>query len=299
MTRRSGAPGPWGLAFALIALALVAHADDAPAPPPPPVPKFSHETHAKLPGQKLADCSTCHQAQADGSPAKPGAVGHKPCMTSGCHLEKGAKGGGFLDKNPRLCLGCHESGANFKKNPASRVFKDNPKPEHFVEFDHAAHMDRKGPDGSAGNLCTNCHWIDKTTFRAVANPGHPQCAQCHGKEGGMAKCATCHQEGAKAAHFAKPRAGVRMKKGAFSHEHVGHRFYDRDRKEKPIQCSTCHPKVEKVTTLRDLKSLRLVSGGTMQNVCAKCHDVISGNLCNLCHTDDVKGTNGSFHFLME
>jgi cytochrome c553 len=285
----------------LLLVASVARGDQT--PPAPKGAKFRHDTHAKkAKNLDVKQCARCHAAKPDGTPARPGADGHKPCMTSGCHLEKGSKGGGFLDKSSTICLGCHDKPDNFSKNPATRVFKGNPRPEHYVEFDHDLHMDKKGLDAQAGIVCTNCHWVDKSTFSAVEHPGHPQCAQCHDgkdKAHAMETCAGCHLDGDPAQHFTKKRPGVRMREGVFTHEHVGHRFWDKETRQKPMQCSTCHTRVDKAKDLASLRGMRLITGGTMQGVCAKCHDVVSGNLCNLCHTEDIKGTDGSFHFLME
>jgi predicted CXXCH cytochrome family protein len=285
---------------ALVLAAALAHADDKPTAGGPV--KFRHDAHAHVKGLESDDCKACHAAAKDGSPAMPGADGHKPCMTSGCHLEKGSKQGGFLDKNPKLCLGCHDSNDNFRKNPATRVYKDNPRPEHFVEFSHRKHVSRKKPGTDEDTLCTSCHWIDKQTFKSVAHPGHPQCASCHKQDENpitMNDCGGCHQDGAPADHFKKSRANVHLKPGAFTHEHVGHRFFDKDTMQKPIQCAACHTKVAKYDTLADLHGAPIITGSAMQGVCSKCHDVVSGNLCNLCHTDDIKGTQGSFHFLEE
>ena len=267
----------------------------APAKPAGPPPKFNHATHAsKAPRAKLdmARCDTCHKVGKDGANVPPGADGHQPCMQSGCHLDD------FLDKQTTLCLGCHASTENFRKNPPVRVFKDNPKPEHFVEFSHQAHMrPRVAGSKAAEVMCQTCHWVDRATFRAVEEPGHPQCAPCHASSRNlpMTQCDGCHMDGDPRAHFDKQRPDVQLKDN-FAHEHVGHRFFDKEKMTQPIQCETCHYRVEKFASLRDLRGAPIIDTNTMKNNCSKCHDVRDTDKCTVCHTKATIASQNAFNY---
>ena len=60
------------------------------ATPPAPVKKFDHEQHRKLTPPVVSDknCASCHSADAKGTLSKPGADGHQPCLSSGCHAKE-------------------------------------------------------------------------------------------------------------------------------------------------------------------------------------------------------------------
>jgi hypothetical protein len=280
------------LAVVLGSFALARAADPEPAPPDS---KFNHARHvgsvskAKL---DMTKCTSCHAVDKDGANLRPGADGHQPCMQSGCHLDD------FLDKRTTLCLGCHASSDNFRKNPADRVFAPGGKKEHFVEFSHQAHM-RPRVAGSKAQavVCQTCHWVDKATFKAVEHPGHPQCAACHAtsKNLPMSQCDGCHNDGDPAKHFDKHRKDVQLRDN-FSHEHVGHRFFDKEKMTQPIQCETCHYKVEKFDNLRDLRGTAIIDSVTMKNNCSKCHDVHDTKLCTTCHTKATIASGNSFNY---
>ncbi len=275
-----------------IATTVAARADEPKAEAPP---KFSHAAHiASAPKSKLdvAKCATCHAVDADGKNVPPGTDGHQPCMASGCHLDD------FLTKDSTFCLGCHASSDNFRKNPPVNVFKNNPAPEHYMEFSHQAHM-RPSVAGSKAEavVCQTCHWVDKATFRAIERPGHPQCAPCHvgAKSVPMSRCEGCHMDGDPKTHFTKHRPDVSLKDN-FAHEHVGHRFFDKDKMTQPIQCETCHYKVEKFATLLELKAAPIIDTNTMKNNCAKCHDVRDTGKCTVCHTKSTIASQATFNY---
>jgi len=273
-----------GLALLGLAGGVGLAADEKPAAGPPPpagAPDFDHARHADKAGAKIdmQKCATCHTVKADGANTPPGGNGHQPCMSSGCHVKA------FLDKNTKLCLVCHTTTDRHKKNPA-HLFAG--KTEHYVEFSHDAHMKRKVAGGDQPIVCQTCHTVD-AAFRAVRRPGHAQCAPCHGKldSAPMAECDGCHLRGDATTHFDKKRKDAELKKGAFIHERVEHRFFDPGQEQKPIQCDTCHYRVEKFTSLRDLKGAPLIDTVTMNNNCARCHDVKDTGKCTVCH---IKGT---------
>jgi hypothetical protein len=243
-------------------------------------PDFDHVAHGKATTGKLdmAKCSQCHAVKPDGANVPPGANGHQPCMQSGCHVRD------FLEKGSTLCLTCHTSSDNFRKNPLAGMGQR----EHHVEMSHTAHMKRKTQAGGQV-VCQTCHTVDPATFRAVVSPGHPQCASCHAKldAAPMSACDGCHQPGDPASYFDKQRKDVELKPRAFVHERVEHRFFDPGKESKPIQCDTCHYRVTKFASLRDLKGAAIIDTNTMKNNCSQCHDVRDTRKCTVCH---VKGT---------
>jgi hypothetical protein len=262
-----------------------AQTGDKPAPAPAPAGNkgrvaFDHAAHAaKAKGLDSSTCATCHAVTKDGRNVSPGADGHKPCLDAGCHVKD------FMTRGSSLCLTCHSSSDNFRKNPADQLWKG--KKAFFVEMSHQAHMGRKVSAGGREQpvACQTCHWVDRATFKAIESPGHAQCAPCHvGSQAmPMSECDGCHREGDPATYFARQRKGVKLQH--FAHEHVGHRFFDKEKMTQPIQCETCHYKVEKLTDLRELKAAAIIDTNTMNNNCAKCHDVRSVDKCGTCHTE--------------
>jgi hypothetical protein len=283
---------PWPLLIVLAAGIARAQAP-SPAPDADDDTRFSHVQHAGRKGARVEQCARCHGLSADFKPLTPGADGHQPCMTSGCHLDD------FLDEKTTLCLGCHASTDNFRKNPARDVYGQDPSPEHVVEIDHKAHMERGQPGRpDARATCQTCHWVDRSTFVAVTRPGHAQCAPCHGQSSArpMSGCATCHLDHAPAAYFTKKRHDPELN-GKFLHERVEHRFYDKDARQKPMQCDTCHAKVTRHEKLQTLRAAALVDSSTMKNNCAKCHDVRDTGKCLDCHRPGTIVKTFNYHTL--
>jgi hypothetical protein len=64
----------------------------------------------------------------------------------------------------------------------------------------------------------------------------------------------------------------------------------------PIQCETCHYKVEKFNNLRDLRGTAIIDSVTMKNNCAKCHDVRDTAKCTVCHTRATIASENSFNY---
>lgn len=258
--------------------ALAAHA--APDAPAKAAPRFSHVGHLGLEAAKVNDCARCHTLDQAQRPRVPGGDGHQPCMSSGCHLSD------FLDEKTTLCLACHATTENFRRNPLVDVYAAGRPREHVVEIDHKAHMTRGQPGRpDAAATCQMCHWVDRTTFVAVTRPGHAQCVACHGPTSPkpMTVCSTCHLEGDPNVYFAKQRRDVQLN-GQFKHEHEGHRFLDGKRKTQPMQCELCHRTAARQTTLQALFAAPLVDRTTMQKTCSTCHDVRDVAKCTQCHT---------------
>jgi hypothetical protein len=270
-----------------------------PAPPQVPAPgvqRFSHVHHAAFTRVDVKQCSLCHALGADLRPLTPGSDGHQPCMSSGCHMQD------FLDPDTKLCLGCHATSDNYRKNPALDVFYADPSPEHHVEVDHAAHMKRGQPGApTAKATCETCHWVDKTSYQAVTHPGHAQCAPCHAQGQAAARkpmtdCNACHPGGSPDTVFTRKRRDPELNH-RFLHERANHRYFDPDKKTRPMQCDLCHSKVGKLTSLADVFAVSLVDTATMRGTCARCHDVADTKLCTKCHRQGTIIKTFNYHVL--
>jgi hypothetical protein len=197
----------WVTAVGMVAVAAVvavAMAQPSPAPAAPAIEPafFNHKIHAGMenapvimdPGKN--NCATCHKVDAGGKIEIPGAAGHAPCLSSGCHDTWFIQSG--LPKDPNytravaFCLGCHETtdgGAPspwLRHRPVFRSFKaevewhvEMPGPDDPVtkgRGSHFAHVDEKDPRQD----CRSCHIVTAATgLLEAGTPGHPQCGVSH------------------------------------------------------------------------------------------------------------------------
>ncbi len=283
------------------------------------VKRFSHAAHAKE-KVDVAVCTKCHAIDTKGLVAPPAAVGHSPCLSSGCHAAD------FLASGPKtkatdpakyqravgFCLGCHASPTSVAPVPwqgakAEAAFSGPG--EYHVEMNHLDH--------TARTPCRECHVVDAKSFALVATaPSHAQCISCHdGKPvPAMTSCGTCHKTPPRQEYFTKVRVGsdvrscdpgqadnLKNNRACFAHEHKGHRFRD-DGAE--LQCGSCHFMVADraawnghvYTSLRDLKAAPIIENqkDRAHKACGGCHhhaaDVKDGSgraRCGLCHSERV------------
>jgi len=247
---------------ALIVLALAIGAVAAAAPAPA---AFSHRDHAEH-DVAIARCETCHAVDPKGQVVAPGALGHAPCLSAGCHAKDFiATGAAARKADPAayakataLCLGCHASQdgtppAPWSKPAASAVLESfRYEREYHVEMNHFEHTGRAGGD------CRVCHVVDARSFALVRSaPGHAQCVTCHNPakfpQFTMAMCGLCHDKPARAEYFqgTRPKVDVRAcgsegqaalaargkhAEGCFRHERAEHRVQGGE----PVQCAACH-----------------------------------------------------------
>lgn len=286
--------------------------------------KFDHDAHSKLDTPvPVAECGKCHGDDTTGKLATPGAVGHQPCLSAGCHAEDFMSvGARTLKEAPEryrqaasFCSGCHKletdvAPSPFAKMDAPLVYKGNKNPNYHVEMNHLEHVGK--------TKCRTCHVVEKETFALQFEaPGHDQCATCHGEDNEeltMADCAGCHQEGNPDKYF-KPRTFesdvrscdsdrykelVKARGGksvpCFKHEREGHRYVD----GKDLQCNACHFMFEaksyngfQYESLKGIKAAPLMDnrGERAHRKCGAsgCHraqvnESSGGGNCNLCHS---------------
>jgi hypothetical protein len=239
--------------------------------PPAPTWRFYHLAHAKLKGVGK-DCALCHGARGDGQIEVPGSKGHQPCLSAGCHVQDflslKSKDAPAQAKAKALCLGCHSTAENFRKNPANRMFLAARKQYH-VELSHRSHEPRPGPMGRVS--CQNCH---APSGDRQETPGHAQCAVCHAvgnnASPAMTMCGGCHLDGA-------PTGAARAETGEF-HVELSHAAHTaRTLGGAKVVCFTCH-QVDKGTMAYGERP------GHPQ--CAACHakdSPVPMSQCGACH----------------
>jgi hypothetical protein len=195
--------------------------------PDPKVPGATHFTHKDHQGygvdtQDPKKCGACHSIDAKGTILAPAALGHAPCLTSGCHADtflkvskknsesKDPKIAAEYQKAAGMCLGCHEQVPWPWKKPTMRVLSGwlNQR-EHHVEMarsakssmDHFAHATTAKKKGGEVVGCRDCHAVGADFKLIKGAPGHTQCAQCHNATDSIAftmgECGRCHQEGSR------------------------------------------------------------------------------------------------------
>jgi len=209
----------WLGALAVVAAVGVSSSGDTPAPDAKITPVFfNHKDHEGY-GVKTSECAQCHSVDKNDAVAVPGANGHQPCQSSGCHNTWFLSAGMPSDKNyaraAAFCLGCHDT-PDVKPPKASQkmpaVFKSSKAEIEFhVEMpgpddpategrgSHFAHVDKK----QTRQDCRSCHIVQKGGLLEPGTPGHGQCVVCHGKadrEKGtvrisMEQCDKCHRSG--------------------------------------------------------------------------------------------------------
>jgi hypothetical protein len=285
---------------------------------------FSHANHTKL-GVKTDECESCHTIDAQGVTITPGAMGHSPCMTAGCHvndfLNSGAKSKpADHAKAVSFCLGCHPSPKNEPpvswSKPAPVAIATHGVSEYHVEMNHFEHTKRTN--------CRTCHVVDpKTWVLTPDRPAHHECVLCHNPtkypEFTMQKCALCHSTPSRTEFFPKvnrPQNSVRAcnsegyqalirkhpgtKLACFTHERESHRIMN----GKEVQCGTCHfmvddaklgPQYNSVTKLHQLPIIE-DDAGRAHKACgsaAACHQKEvppnATSRCGKCHDDEVAG----------
>ena len=185
---------------------------------------FSHKDHAGY-GIDTTDakkCQVCHSIDAKGNVQAPAALGHAPCLQSGCHAEsflkisktnaesKDAKRVAEYQKASAFCLGCHDQVPWAWKKPTTRVTQGwlNQR-EHHVEMaksssstmDHFSHATTAKFKNGTTIGCRDCHSVDKDNKLVKGTPGHAQCLQCHNPTDAIAftmvECGRCHKDGSR------------------------------------------------------------------------------------------------------
>jgi hypothetical protein len=283
---------------------------------------FLHASHAsKL---DVTKCETCHAVDGAGAISPPGALGHAPCQSVGCHAswfvatgaKARAKDPALYTKAAAFCLGCHESSDGapppaWTVPPTITKRSYQAEREYHVEMNHFEHTKRAA--------CRDCHIVDGKTLALVPDaPGHAQCVQCHNvtkfADFTMAKCSYCHDVPARAEFFPKsrPKNDVRacggeghaqlvarkQKVHCFLHERPEHRVRGDGT---PVQCGDCHAMVAKgewnghrYQSLKDLHGSPVIdnSRDLEHRACGRagCHakdvDDSRGTAnCQLCHAD--------------
>jgi hypothetical protein len=222
-----------GAVVAALAALLSFGSDSFGAPDAPKLEPafFRHADHAGygavvMTGDKK-NCKACHGVDAkSGAVAVPGAVGHQPCLASGCHDTWYLSAGMPSDKNyvraASFCLGCHDTPdskppkASSKPNALFRSFKaeiefhvempgpTDPQPAEWNgRGSHFAHSDKT----KMRTDCRSCHIVDQKGLLDESAPGHPQCQPCHTDpkhehvKVAMEDCEGCHHEGKRVSPF--------------------------------------------------------------------------------------------------
>ena len=303
--------------FGAVALA------DTPAPGVAPR-HFSHADHTKL-GVKTDDCKSCHTIDAQGVTITPGATGHSPCLSAGCHaadfVNSGIKTAKPAERNKAIafCLGCHPSpkaeAPQPWTKPAPVAISTHGPSEYHVEMNHFEHTKR--------TTCRTCHIVDAKFALVPDRPAHHECVLCHNAQKypdfTMQKCELCHSQPSRQQFFPpvnRPGNNVRAcssegyqalvrkhpgtKLACFTHERESHRMLD----GKQVQCGTCHfmvddpklgPKYNSITKLHELPIIE-DDAGRAHKACgsaAACHQKEvppnATSRCGKCHDDEVAG----------
>ena len=245
----------------VIGAAAVGWAD--PAPAAPPATHFSHRNHAER-KVTITACESCHAIDAKAQVVAPAALGHAPCLSSGCHVTDFlATGAAARKADPAayakatgFCLGCHDS-----KDHAPPVPWSKPTTNAVLEsfrYEREYHVEMNHFEHAARTECRTCHVVDPASFALVKSaPGHAQCVTCHNPakfpQFTMASCNLCHDKPARADYFqgSRPKVDVRacgsegqaafaargkQALACFRHERVEHRTLDGG----AVQCAACH-----------------------------------------------------------
>ena len=250
----------------------------APAPPPDRVwLDFSHRTHTAR--ALKTKCVDCHRLGEDGNRFRPS--GQKTCTP--CHKEKDLlarfdaataaraarpaptplPAGAFAVHKTHVyydCQRCHGA------ITASEKVGDQPLPPldnsaescvtchgRAVTFSHAAHLKA---DRKIGGDCNFCHQprADGAWF---ANPGHPQCRQCHDISllGLTEGCNLCHVKDAKA-----PKTFDLERASRLHHEHPVEK----------VACTECHAANLTAETVEAAVAARATAS---DKSCGRCHKI--------------------------
>ena len=224
---------------ALIVVAALVASSGAPADSTPVLEPvfFKHGDHEGY-GVKMKDnCAACHAVDKNGTVAVPGANGHQPCQTSGCHNTWFLSAGMPTDKNyvraASFCLGCHDTPDGKAPKPSAKavaVFRSfKAELEFHVEMpgpddpdthgvgSHLAHSDKK----STRQDCRSCHIVQKDGLLEPGTPGHGQCVVCHDPEDrkkgnvkvSMEMCDKCHRSGARQSPWETGLSGAGSRHG--------------------------------------------------------------------------------------
>lgn len=113
-------------------------------------------------------------------------------LCAGCHegIQRGVTAATYPE--PALCGQCHDG----RQQP--RVSWSRPASEPG-RFDHAGHA-RRAADAGVEAGCRDCHRVDGTGLRLVAEPARA-CADCHGAHHDPAsRCLSCHESVARERH---------------------------------------------------------------------------------------------------
>jgi cytochrome c7-like protein len=188
--------------------------------PPTDSSRLSHAQHAAI------ACVDCHRMGQ-----RPGSDDHKPC--DGCHRAA------FLGQPGELCKVCHTKvtvsplEAKLKPYPVEDIWQ-----AEAPRFSHQTHLDAGAVERAVGFhvQCADCHVRDGK----LARPDHETCARCHAPEASgpglvtMGQCAGCHLPAPQLRTHAQL---IRGDLKPFDHE--THRS---DRHGNPIKCEQCHQK---------------------------------------------------------
>ncbi|MBI5376211.1 MAG: cytochrome c3 family protein [Candidatus Schekmanbacteria bacterium] len=220
---------------------------------------FSHKFHTETGGAVGAECSQCHETNADGK--KMTLPNHEQC--SQCHEINESD-------PPDKCSSCHtrEDNKVFLRD-MQMMIKD-------VKFYHKVHID-------LGFGCLECHpeikTRDKTSVEDI--PEMEVCSKCHRMT--VSECSTCHdeiREGRKPIDHTIP----------VSHDSSWKEFHGRSARtdsddcllcHKSASCEECHTKVRPSShSLSWKQDIHGRYATQDRDKCAVCHQA---DFCSRCH----------------
>jgi hypothetical protein len=223
---------------------------------------MSHAQHGQI------ACTDCH---TEGE--RPG-HDHKPCDK--CHQQA------FTTTPGPLCENCHTEVkpaplyAPLRPYPPEDIWQSDP-----PRFSHAAHLDNGRMEAKVGFhvQCADCHVREGK----LARPDHATCARCHAPEAIIAgaprmdTCDGCHESG-----IQQQRVRSRMIKNDLHFDHDRHRA---DRRGQTIRCDQCHPQSAQSTQYADHAAPKIAA-------CVGCHDdtdrvpsSMRMRVCETCHAN--------------
>jgi hypothetical protein len=248
---------------------------------------FDHKDHAKN-GIKLEPCTQCHPMSDTGMPLPPAALGHSPCLSSGCHANYFLATATAKAKDPNLgvratafCLGCHDTPDGKAPTPISKppwntaLKSFEAEREWHVEMPHYDHVMK----GSERADCKTCHVTGDASATppwglVPGTPGHAQCGVCHSSHDPvlhMDQCEHCHKQGARAAYLGKSRVENDVR--ACDSEGYAAVVAQSAAKHKPPQACFKHEREAHRIVFKDGKPV--VDGGKPVEVqCMTCHYMV-------------------------
>jgi len=233
---------------------------------------FSHAQHAAR-NVKIADCTTCHKLESDGTLTTPLAgQDHQPCSNAGCHQTE------FASRTNKICGVCHNEEAPWLHATARYPsYADGARPiEYFESMDHEAHLTSKAKLGTDNTACMRCHGEKIAASGSKPPEAHAACAPCHGRGQGpaMTQCQTCHLQQPPQ----KAQVSQWSVRALFPHNKHG----TDPRNRATTKCTTCHNTVAKAKELATIKAPKM-------SQCDECHNgklafKSTGFECSRCHS---------------